>query len=242
MENVARELAPKGSLRVAINLSNPLLVTSRTPSGDPEGLAPSLAVAFAAKLSVPIVFLCFDSPGALMASAGEDAWDVAIIGSDPARTQHVAFTAPFCEIEAAYLVPEASPLKTVQEVDVEGIRIAAFEGSAYDKWLSREIRHAEVWRANGHDATYDLFRAEGLDALAGLRTKLTEDLPHLPGCRLLPGKFMSVEQAACTKKDRTSGLAALHAFVEDAKVSGQIQEWMEQFGVAGHLTVPPSAA
>jgi len=233
---VAAEMAPTGKLRVAINMRNPLLVTSKTESGAPVGVAASLGKAFAEHLGVPLELIPYAGPGELADAAAEDLWDIGLIGADPARGQHVYFTAPYCEIEATYLVPEASPFKCCSDVDSDGVRIAVCARAAYDLWLERNIKHATVHRAEGHEATYEKF-AEGLEACAGLRSKFTEDMPKLPGMRLMPDRFMAVEQAACTKKARVEGFQVLSAFFAEAKASGLVQKLIDEFGVTGKLTV-----
>ncbi|CAE6949033.1 unnamed protein product [Symbiodinium natans] len=235
------EMAPAGRLRVGINMRNQLLVTGRTAGGEPEGLAPSMAAAFADRIGVPVEFIPYDSPAKLADDAALDKWDVAMIGADPARAAYVDFTAPYCQIEATYAVASDSKLTQCSDVDVEGIRIAGCSGAAYVLWLERNIKNAKLVKADGHDATYDIFKTEKLEALAGLRSKLTKDLVKLPGTRMLPGKFMAVEQAACTKKGRNKGFEELSKFIEEAKQSGMVLQLMQKFGVDTELVVAPAA-
>merc|ERR1712194_486538 len=160
-----------------------------------------------------------------------------MIGADPARATYVSFTMPYCEIEASYIVQEDSEFMTCDDVDRDGVRIAVCAKAAYDLWLERNISKATLHRAEGHDATREKFAAERLEAFAGLRSKLTAELPKLPGARMLPGKFMAVEQAACTKKGRDEGFKMLSSFIEEAKASGLVKQLMEKFGVSSELVV-----
>jgi len=241
--SVAQEMAPTGALRVAINMRNQLLVTGKTATGDPEGLAPSMAASFAARLGVPVQYVPYDSPAALADDAAQDKWDVALIGADPARATYVNFTAPYCEIEATYAVPEASAHQACAEVDSEGVRIVGCAGAAYVLWLERNIAKAKLETVEGHEPTYEAFNSGKFDALAGLKSKLTKDADKRPGTRLLPGKFMAVEQAACTKKGREQGFKMLSEFIEEAKNSGMVLELMNKFNVASELSVsPPSSS
>lgn len=141
---VIAELAPTGTLRAGVNLSNFLLVTGRTASGDPEGVSPDLARAVADRLSVPVRYVTYPRPSELADAADRDAWDIGLIGAEPARAEKIAFTAAYAEIESTYLVPAGSPLGAIGDVDRPGIRIAVAAGSAYDLWLSRHIAHAEL--------------------------------------------------------------------------------------------------
>eukprot|EP00418_Pyrodinium_bahamense_P065477 CAMPEP_0179076314 /NCGR_PEP_ID=MMETSP0796-20121207/34039_1 /TAXON_ID=73915 /ORGANISM="Pyrodinium bahamense, Strain pbaha01" /LENGTH=270 /DNA_ID=CAMNT_0020773567 /DNA_START=58 /DNA_END=870 /DNA_ORIENTATION=+ len=237
-EAVAKEMAPTGKLRVAINMRNALLVTGETPSGEPEGLAPSMAAAFAEKIGVPVEFVPYSSPADLAKDAEHDKWDVAMIGADPDRAAFVDFTAPYCQIEATFAVPTTSGAQKCADVDKANVRIAACAGAAYTLWLERNIKNAKLEKIEGHDETYEFFKDEGCEAVAGLRSKLKKDGAKRPGTRILRDKFMAVEQAACTKKGRTEGFKALSEFIEEAKKSGLVKELMTKFKVAGDLTIP----
>jgi len=240
-ERARAELAPTGVLRAGINMSNFLLVTGETPDGDPDGVSPDMARAVAERLGVPVKLVPFPNPGALADAATQDLWDIGNIGAEPERAKTIAFTAAYVEIEATYLVPAGSPLGSVADVDREGVRIAVSARSAYDLWLSDNLRHAELVKAKGIDASYDLFVEQKLDALAGLRPRLLDDVQKLPGARILDGKFTAVQQAIGTKPDRPAGAAFLRAFVEEAKASGLVAELIARHGVEGRLTVAPPA-
>src|SRR5580700_2452915 len=148
-QEVVSELAPTGVLRAAINMGNALLVTGRTQSGDPEGVAPDMAGEIAARLGVPVAYVPYARPGELADAAGSGVWDIGLIGAEPARAEKIAFTPAYVEIEATYLVPAGSPLKTVGDVDRAGVRIAVTARSAYDLWLERNIKNAELVRSEG---------------------------------------------------------------------------------------------
>jgi polar amino acid transport system substrate-binding protein len=236
MKDVIAELAPTGTLRAGINLSNFLLVTGKSASGDPEGVSPDMARDIAARLGVPVAYVTFKSPGELADAAGKNVWDIGLIGAEPARAEQIAFTAAYVEIEATYLVPAGSPLKTVADVDRPGIRIAVSARSAYDLWLERNIKHAELRRANTIDASFKLFVDEKLEALAGLRPRLLSDVEKLPGARVLDEKFTAVQQAIGTAKKNAAAAKFLAKFVEDAKASGRVAELIKKHKVRG-LTV-----
>ena len=238
--DVRSELAPSGTLRAAINLANFLLVTGRTPDGDPEGVAPDMAAEIARRLEVPIAYVPFETPAKLADAAGDGVWDIGLIGAEPARAETIAFTAAYTEIEATYLVPAGSTLGAVEEVDRDGVRIAVAGGSAYDLFLSRSLAHAELVRASGLDGSFNLFVEEGLDALAGLRPRLLSEVERLPGARILDGRFTAVQQAVGTPRPRERGAAFLAEFVEEAKASGLVQRLIERHRVRG-LSVAPAA-
>ena len=236
---VAMELAPTGTLRAAINLANFLLVTGKKPNGDPDGVAPDLAAAIAHDLGVDIKYVPFATPGELADAVSDGAWDIGLIGAEPARAEHIDFTAAYAEIEATYLVLADSPLKQLEDVDQPGIRIAVSARSAYDLYLTRHLKHAELVRAEGLDASYELFVQEGLDALAGLKPRLLFDVETLGQARLLEGRFTAVQQAVGAPADRKDGAAYLRSFIETAKASGLVAQLISHHRVKG-LSVAPA--
>ena len=238
---VRSELAPSGTLRAGINLANFLLVTGRSPEDDPEGVAPDMAAEIARRLDLPIAYVPFETPAKLADAAGDDVWDIGLIGAEPARAQTIAFTAAYTEIEATYLVAGDSALGEVEDVDREGVRIAVAGGSAYDLFLSRSLEHAKLVRASGLDGSFDLFVEQKLDALAGLRPRLISDVERLPGARILDGRFTAVQQAVGTPRPRERAAAFLREFVEEAKASGLVQRFIDRHRVRG-LSVAPAAA
>ena len=241
LEQARAELAPTGVLRAGINMSNFLLVTGSTPEGDPDGVSPDMARAVAERLGVPLKLVPFKTPGELADAAVEDLWDIGNIGAEPERAKTIAFTPAYVEIEATYLIPAESPIQSIDEVDRDGVRIAVSARSAYELWLSDNIRHAELVLAQGIDASINTFVEQKLEALAGLRPRLVDDVKKLPGARILDGKFTAVQQAIGTKPDREAGAAFLRDFVEEAKASGFVASLIDKHGVSGRLTVAPPA-
>lgn len=237
---IVAQLAPHGMLRAGINMSNFLLVTGRSASGDPEGVSPSMARAIADRLGVPVKYVPFPKPGELADQAGNDVWDIGLIGAEPARAEKIAFTAAYCEIEATYLVPAGSPLKSIADVDKAGVRIAVTARAAYDLWLERNIKHATLVRSDGLDGAFNQFVAEKLDALAGLRPRLITDVTKLPGSVILDGQFTAVQQAVGTSKANPEAAAFLSAFVEEAKAAGLVARFIEQHKVNGLSVAPPA--
>jgi len=239
--DVVSELAPNGVLRAAVNLANFLLVTGSSPEGEPRGVSPSMARAVADKLGVAVEYITYPRPDAIADDAGHDKWDIALIAADPTRATQIAFTSAYSEIESTYLVPAGSPVKSMADIDRPGIRIAVAAGSAYELWLNRNIRHAELVRASTIDESYEVFVAQGLDALSGLKPRLLADVQKLPGARLLDGNFAAVQQAIGTPRANERAAAFLTRFVEDAKQSGMVAGFIAQHNVQGLSVAPRSA-
>ncbi|SVB62892.1 uncharacterized protein METZ01_LOCUS215746, partial [marine metagenome] len=175
-----------------------------------------MARAIADRLDVVIKYVPFPSPGALADAIGEDVYDIGLIAAEPARAETIAFTSAYVEIEATYLVPDGSSLKTIADVDHPGIRIAVSERSAYDLYLTRTLQHAELVRAKGLGGALELYKGEKLDALAGLRPALNEDVKKLPDAVILDGRYTTVQQAIGTQIKNFSSAAFLQDFVTEA--------------------------
>jgi polar amino acid transport system substrate-binding protein len=225
------ELAPTGTLRAALNLSNFLLVQHDAAAGVSRGVAPDLAAELAARLGVPVAFQTYENAGKVADAAA--AWDVAFIGAEPQREHVIAFTPAYVEIEATYLVPAGSPLQAIEDVDRPGVRIATAERSAYDLYLARTLRAATLVRAGGIPASFDRFAAEGLEALAGLKPRLVADQARLPGSRILAGSFTTIQQAIGTPRERRAAAAWLAVQVAEVKASGWVAATIARHGVQG---------
>ena len=238
---VRSELAPRGVLRAGLNRSNFLLVARDSHDDDPRGVAVDMAREIARRLDVPIAFVAYPSPGKMADAANTGAWDVAFLGAEPARAAEIDFTAAYVEIEATYLVPAASPLATIADVDRPGVRISVSNRSAYDLYLSRALQHASLVRSDGLDASFERFVAGKLDALAGLRPRLVLDLERLPGARILEGRFTAIQQAIGTPKGRPEAARFLREFVEEVKASGFVAELIQRHGARGLSVAPPAS-
>ena len=237
---VRSELAPSGTLRVGLNHGNFLLVTPGSSATEPRGVAPDLARELARRLGVPIEFTKYETAGALGDAVRTGAWDVAFLGAEPQRATEIAFTAAYLEIPATYLVPAGSPIRTLADVDREGVRIAVAEKSAYELWLTRNIKHAKLVLTKGIDASYNAFVNDKLEVLSGLRPRLISDVQKLPGARLLDGQFTAVQQAIGTPKARAAGATFLRTYVEEVKASGFVGEAITRNGSQGVSVAPPA--
>jgi polar amino acid transport system substrate-binding protein len=234
------ELAPTGVLRAGINLSNFLLVTGRSPTAEPEGVAPDVAREIAKSLGVPVHYVSFKSPGELADQAGKNIWDVGLIGAEPQRAAVMTFSAAYVEIEATYMVPPGSPIKSIAEVDRKGVKVVTSARSAYGLWLENNIKNAELIQIAGLDGAFNKFVEDKIDVLAGLRPGLLKDIKKMPGATILDGKFSAVQQAVGCNKPAKAGAEYIAAFVEQAKKSGLIASLIEKHKVNGLSVAPPA--
>src|ERR687895_1891010 len=196
------ELAPTGKLRVGINHSNFLLVNAGSPHGAPKGIAPDLALELGKRLGVPVEFVSFDGAGKTADAIRDGAVDVGFIASEAERANVIEFSTAYLELPATYLVPAGSPLRTLADVDKPGVRIAVSNRSAYDLYLARTLKNAQLVRAEGIPASVKLFVDQKLEALAGLKPGLLADAANIPGARVLDGHFTAVQQSIGVPKKR----------------------------------------
>ena len=181
-EIILKQLAPRGYLRAAINLSNFLLVTGKEANGDPQGVSPDMARALAHELGVDIELISFSRPGELADAIFEDKWDIGNIANEPERAKSINFSFPYTLIESTFLVRKHLNFNTIKDIDNEGIRIAVAERSAYDLWLTENIKKANLIRAKSIDESFSIFQENQYEVLAGLRPKLSDDIKKTEDC------------------------------------------------------------
>jgi polar amino acid transport system substrate-binding protein len=215
-----KELAPSGKLRAAINYGNGVL--AQKGADGPQGISADLSRELARRLGVPLEFVTFEAAGKAFEAAKAGAIDVMFIAIEPVRAADVEFTPPYVLIEGTYLVLKDSPLKTVDDVDRAGVRIAIGRGSAYDLFLTRTLKNATLVRAatGGCCAMIDLFREQKLEAVAGVRQPLVAYAKSHPDVRVMDGRFQEIRQAMGTPKGRLAAAAYLRSFIEEMKASG----------------------
>lgn len=234
-----KAFAPTGKLRASINLGNPILANKHPQTGDPFGVSIDLASAFAKRLGVDIELVVFDAAGKSVEAVRNEQADIGFFAIDPLRGDGIAFTAPYVLIEGAYLVPNASPIRANEEVDRPGIRVTVGKGSAYDLYLTRELKQAEIVRAPTSPTVVDVFVEQQLEVAAGVKQQLEADQQRFAGYRLLPGRFMVIQQAMGMPKSRGAEAAAyLAKFVEDMKAGSVVADALKRHGIQGASVVP----
>lgn len=230
---------PTGKLRASINLGNPILANTDAATGKPIGVSVDLACEFAKQLGVSIELIAFDTAAKSVDAVRSEQADIGFFAIDPLRGEGIAFTAPYVLIEGCYMVPQQSPLQTNEEVDRAGNRVTVGKGSAYDLFLSRELKHAEIVRAPTSPTVVDVYAEQGLEVAAGVKQQLQAALARYPSHRLLPGRFMVIQQAMGTPKSRGDEAAqCLTNFVEQMKASGFVAEALKRHGIQGASVAP----
>lgn len=237
---VIKTLTPTGKLRAAINFGNAVLAKEDPQTGAASGVTVDLSHELARRLGVDVVFSTYRAAGKVVEAVKAEEVDVAFVAIDPLRAQDVAYTAAYVIIEGAYMVRQDSPLKANEEVDHSGHRVVVAKGSAYDLYLSRELRQARIEYAATSQAVIDHYLASGCEVAAGVKQQLEADAARRGGLRMLPGRFMAIHQAMGTPHSRQAALAWLSAFVEDMKRSGFVADALERHGIKGAAVAPPA--
>jgi len=239
---IRSDFAPTGTMRVGINHGNLVLAQKNATTGEVKGVAVDMAQELGRRLGVPVELVQYTSAGQMTDALAAGAWDVAFLAREPGRAGEIGFTAPHLLIEGTYLVPAGAPYARVPDVDRAGVRIAVSEKSAYDHFLTRNIKHATLVRGAGNSAGLGLLQAGKADVIAGVRQLLLMDQAKLPGSKVLDDRFMVIEQAMGIPRGRDAGLQYAKEFIEDVKASGFVARSLEKSGVRGVPVAPPEPA
>lgn len=238
-DSLLAAFTPSGKLRAAINLGNPILANLDSATGQPFGVSVDLAHEFARRLGVDIEFVVFDGAAKSVAALANQQADIGFFAIDPLRGAEIAFTAAYVLIEGCYMVPQTSSIQRNAEVDRAGLRIAVGLGSAYDLYLSRELKNAQIVRAPNSAAVVDTFVAQGLEVAAGVKQQLEMDRQRVPGMRLLDGNFMVIQQAmGLPKRAEAEAAGVLRQFVEEMKASGFVADALARHRIKGASVAP----
>ena len=235
---IIEQLAPKGYLRAAINLSNFLLVTGTDDQGNPEGVSPDLAKALANELNIEYKLIPFKRPGELADAVIDDVWDIGNIANESERAKSITFSYPYTLIESTFLVRESSKINLFQDVDKPGVRIAVAERSAYDLWLTENIKNAELIRAKSIDLSFKIFEDNSYEVLAGLKPRLIDDLKNTKNCKILPDAFTFIKQCIGSKPGNPEAEKFINNFIEKNIKNGFIESLLLKYNVLGKLSVP----
>jgi len=237
--SVIATFAPAGKLRASINLGNPILVNQHADTGELFGVSIDLARAFAAMLGVEVEWIVFDTAGKSVEAVGDERADFGFFAVDPARGEKIAFTAPYVLIEGFYLVREDSPVRTNADVDQPHNRVIVGQRSAYDLFLTRELKHARIVRAPSSQAVVQTFLEQDLEVAAGVKQQLEADIRTISGVRLLDERFMVIRQAMGVSKRRgTAAAAVLNEFVKNRLASGFVADALKRHAIAGASVAP----
>jgi polar amino acid transport system substrate-binding protein len=234
------DLVRTGRLRVGLGLANLVSATKDPATGDLRGIGPDLAHALAARIGVVLQPVEYPRPGAVLDGAPTNAWDVAFLVIDPARAVVAEVSAPYMQSDFTYLVPAASSISNVADADQPGIRIGVPRGDAVDLVLSRILKQATLVRVDNQSAGADLLRTGQTSAYAAPRPVLLALSTQLPGSHVIEDAFAAISFAAFVPKGNAAHLAYVSEFLEEAKSSGLVKQFIDQNGLHGLKVAPPT--
>lgn len=228
--------APTGSIRVGINLGNPVLASLNISTQQVKGVTVDIANEIGKRLNLPVTLIPFQSAGATVEAIKSGDIDMVFVAIDPVRGADISYTPAYIQIEGAYMVKTNSPLSTNAQVDVAGNAIVVGKGSAYDLYLTREIKNATILRAANSQSVVDDFVNGSGTVAAGVKQQLESDAPRYGNLRMLPGRFMVINQAIGIPKARSQTKITtdyLSAVITELKQSGFIAQAMQRHGIEG---------
>ena len=235
---VRAELAPTGTLRVAVFTGNPVLGTRDKASGEVTGTTVTMGRALAARADVPARFIEYTAIAKLVEDARAGEWDIAVVAFDPARRSVLDFAPPHIVVDLTFLAAPGSPIRSVTEADKSGVNIAAARGAATTLYLQREFKQAQVVQAENEPAAFDLIKEGKAQLYAQNRYMLLELADGLPGARVLEDRFSAAEMSIALPKGRPAALAYVSEFVEQSKKSGTVQRAIETAKLRGVRVAP----
>jgi polar amino acid transport system substrate-binding protein len=227
------ELAPTGTLRAGMNLSNTLFTTKDPATGELRGVAVDVMRELGARLGVPVDLVVHATPGDVADAVNNGTWDVAILAIEASRAKTISFSPPISAIEATYVVRKDSPLRSVDQVDSSGVRIAAPAKAGYELYLRGVLKHATLVDSKSLQGSINMINERKAEAMAALKPMLIDSMPKMPDARLLEGRFMTVNHGLSTPRGKPAADEYLKQFVRDLNASGFIARSIERHGVKG---------
>ena len=231
-------MAPSGKLRAAINFGNPILANKDAVTGEARGVSVDLARELGKRLGVPVEFVTYTAAGKVVEGIKTGAWDLAFFAIDPVRGADTDFTGAYVLITGSYLVRGGSAIQRNEDVDREGVRVVVGRGSAYDLYLTRELKKATLMRVATSQVVTDTMLAEKFEVAAGVTQQLQADAKRVADVRMLGNTFMVINQAMAVPKGRPAGLQYATAFVEEMKASGFVADALKRHGIEGAAVAP----
>jgi polar amino acid transport system substrate-binding protein len=238
--DLARELAPTGTLRVTFIGRNPVQATIDEKTGEARGPAAEITRMMAAKLGIPFTFVGVANGPAVIESVKSGAADIGFVAFDPARAAEVDFAQAYSLVQQAYAVPDASPIRVSADVDKPGVRVGVGERDAADYFLTRTLKHAELKRnsTGSSEAAMKMLTSGDVDVYGGNRQRMTEAVARTPGLRLLADSFYGIEQAIVVRKGEAARLAIVNGFIDEARTSGLTAAAIARAGLVGVDVAP----
>ena len=238
IDDIIKKIAPTGVLRVGVNMSNFLLVNSKDKLGVIDGVSPGIGKKLAKELNISFEIVQFANPGLLADAVNNNEWDIGNIASEKERGKTIDFSDPYVNIDANFLFREEDNFKNNNDIDQSGIKIAVFERSAYDLWLTENLKKAELIRVNSIEESHNLFKENKVNILAGLKPKLIEEMKKNNNYEMIQSPFTYIKQSIGIKKGNPEVLDFINKFISNNIKEGYIKSLLKQHNVQDKLSIP----
>ena len=238
IDDIIKKIAPTGVLRVGVNMSNFLLVNSKDKLGVIDGVSPGIGKKLAKELNISFEIVQFANPGLLADAVDNNEWDIGNIASEKERGKTIDFSDPYVNIDANFLFREEDNFKNNNDIDQSGIKIAVFERSAYDLWLTENLKKAELIRVNSIEESHNLFKENKVNILAGLKPKLIDEMKKNNNYEMIQSPFTYIKQSIGIKKGNPVVLDFINKFISNNIKEGYVKSLLQQHNVEDKLTIP----
>ena len=238
IDDIIKKIAPTGVLRVGVNMSNFLLVNSKDKLGVIDGVSPGIGKKLAKELNISFEIVQFENPGLLADAVNNNEWDIGNIASEKERGKTIDFSDPYVNIDANFLFREEDNFKNNNDIDQSGIKIAVFERSAYDLWLTENFKKAELIRVNSIEESHNLFKENKVNILAGLKPKLIDEMKRNNNYEMIQSPFTYIKQSIGIKKGNPEVLDFINKFISNLIKEGYIKSLLKQHNVQDKLSIP----
>ena len=240
IDDIIKKIAPTGVLRVGVNMSNFLLVNSKDKLGVIDGVSPGIGKKLAKELNISFEIVQFANPGLLADAVDNNEWDIGNIASEKERGKTIDFSDPYVNIDANFLFREEDNFKNNNDIDQSGIKIAVFERSAYDLWLTENFKKAELIRVNSIEESHNLFKENKVNILAGLKSKLIDEMKKNNNYEMIQSPFTYIKQSIGIKKGNPVVLDFINKFISNNIKEGYVKSLLQQHNVEDKLSIPKS--
>ena len=238
IDDIIKKIAPTGVLRIGVNMSNFLLVNSKDKLGVIDGVSPGIGKKLAKELNISFEIVQFANPGLLADAVNNNEWDIGNIASEKERRKTIDFSDPYVNIDANFLFREEDNFKNNNDIDQSGIKIAIFERSAYDLWLTENFKKAELIRVNSIEESHNLFKENKVNILAGLKPKLIDEMKKNNNYEMIQSPFTYIKQSIGIKKGNPEVLDFINKFISNKIKEGYIKSLLQQHNVQDKLSIP----
>ena len=238
IDDIIKKIAPTGVLRIGVNMNNFLLVNSKNKLGVVDGVSPGIGKKLAKELNISFEIVQFANPGLLADAVNNNEWDIGNIASEKERRKTIDFSDPYVNIDANFLFREEDNFKNNNDIDQSGIKIAVFERSAYDLWLTENLKKAELIRVNSIEESHNLFKENKVNILAGLKPKLIEEMKKNNNYEMIQIPFTYIKQSIGIKKGNPVVLDFINKFISNNIKEGYVKSLLQQHNVEDKLSIP----